>query len=166
MYDDQDPTTGIDIFALPVDGDRKPISLVHTRSLDTQGQISPDGRWLAYTSFISGTAEVYVQSFPTASGTRQVSAIGGKQPRWRRDGRELFYVSSGGTLIAVPIAPAGHALQLGAPRELFAFPGFGFDNDYSYAVDASGRRFLINTVVSDTTQPIVVVLNWPAALMR
>ena len=163
IYVDQDPTTQMDIWALPLTGDRRPIALVRTAGADTLGQLSPDGRWLAYASSASGRTEVYVQAFPVARGKWQISASGGTQPRWRRDGRELFYLAAGGELMAVPVNPGIESIETGIHVPLFAMsPGFG--EDFTYDAAADGRRFLVNTIVSDTSQPIVVVLNWTAAL--
>jgi Tol biopolymer transport system component len=163
IYVDQDPTTQMDIWALPLTGDRRPIALVRTAGADTLGQLSPDGRWLAYASSASGRTEVYVQAFPVARGKWQISTSGGTQPRWRRDGRELFYLTAGGELMAVPVKPGIESIETGIPVPLFAMPP-GFGEDFTYDAAADGRRFLVNTIVSDTSQPIVVVLNWTAAL--
>jgi len=94
IYSDQDATTKSDLWALPLVGDREPIPLVQTAGFEAFGQLSPDGRWLAYTSDVSGREEVYVQAFPTAQGKWQVSTHGGTQPRWRQDSKEMFYVSA------------------------------------------------------------------------
>ena len=164
IYADQDVTTKADLWALPLVGDRKPIPVVRTDGVDNFGQLSPDGRWLAYTTDASGREEVYVQEFPRAQGKWQVSTNGGTQPRWRRDGKELFYVSAGGELIAVNVKAGGEGIDVSVQKRLF--PLHIVPEDYTYGVTADGQRFLVNTVVSDTSQPIVVVSNWTAALKR
>jgi serine/threonine protein kinase/Tol biopolymer transport system component len=140
------------------------------------GQLSPDGRWMAYNSNESGRAEVYVQSFPSLGTRYQVSTAGGTQPRWRGDGQELFYVvlppSGAGTLMSVKVEATTAALRFGIPERLFdshaiapehAPPAFG------YSVTADGKRFLVarplvavNANPAET--PLTVVLNWPSAL--
>ena len=164
IYSDQDPATKSDLWALPLAGDRTPILLVRTNGSDDFGQVSPDGRWLAYTSDASGREEVFVQAFPTARGQWQISTNGGTQPRWRRNGKELFYVSADRQLTAVPVKSGVDSLETGVHKRLFEHGGFG--QDFSYDVDPDGERFLVNTIVSDTSQPIVVVLNWSAGLKK
>jgi len=163
IYSDQDTTTKSDLWVLPLAGDHKPIPLVRTAAFEAFGQLSPDERWLAYTSDVSGREEVYVQAFPTAQGKWQVSTRGGTQPRWRQDGKELFYASAQRQMIAVAVAPGVEGLDLSVQKPLFTHDAFGKD-DYTYAVSADGQRFLVNAAVSDPSQPIVVVLNWAAGL--
>ena len=136
---------------------------------------SPDGRWLAYTSDETGRFEVYVQAFSGrdavagAAGARwQVSTRGGSEPRWRRDGKELFYIGADRKLMSVTLA-AGSSLEAGVPRPLFATripPGVS-PYRRNYVPTSDGQRFLINTLLEETAAtPITVVLNWPAALER
>ncbi len=164
IYDDQHSMTKSDIWALPLTGDRKPIALVRTAEDDEFGQLSPDGRWLAYISKATGRWEVYVQGFPAARGKWQVSTSGGTQPRWRRDGKELFYVAADVQLMAVPIKPGIESFETDTHVPLFAMPPSSRE-DISYDVSADGR-FLVNVLVSDTSQPVVVVLNWTEALKK
>jgi hypothetical protein len=106
--------------------------------------VSPDGRWIAYTSDETGNPEVYVQSFPTPGGKWQISTSGGADPRWRRDGRELFFISSDRKLMAVEVK-SDSVFQAGLPRELFATGVSGLvDVRTHYAVTTDGRRFLVN----------------------
>ena len=97
-------------------GERKPFAVLQSSFDEIEGQFSPDGRWLAYASNESGRYEIYIRTFPEAGGKWQVSAAGGVQPRWRRDGRELFYVAPDTRLMAVPLrlAPDTHTLEAGA----------------------------------------------------
>jgi len=156
-----------DLWALPLTGERKPFPVVQTPFDEASGDISPDGKWVAYTSDESGRIEVYVQSFPGPGGKRQISTTGGSQIRWRPDGRELFYVAADERLIAVPITlGADGQLETGAPVPLFRTrisPYFDRHAQYSIAPDG---RFLMNVVVeAPDVPPITVVLNWDAALM-
>jgi hypothetical protein len=133
------------------------------------GEFSPDGRWLVYESNESGRYEVYVQPFPQAGGKWQVSSAGGTQPRWRRDGRELYYVAPDARLMAVAVAPGvdSTALNLGAPVPLFQtrlVSVSGGPARQSYAVARDGR-FLMSTIVDDPSpSPITVVVNWTQLL--
>src|SRR5262249_17792930 len=111
-----------------------------------------------------GREEVYVQPFPTATGTWQVSTNGGTQPHWRRDGKELFYLSADGELTAATLTAGADGIDVSAQKPLFAFHRGG--EGYTYVVGPDGQRFLINIVVSDTSQPIVVVQNWMSALKK
>ena len=133
------------------------------------GQFSPDQKWVAYSSNESGKWEVYVTSFPDAKGKWQVSSGGGVQPRWRGDGKELFYLSADGKLMAAPIR-AGATFDAGAPVVLFqanAKEPVATSEQLMYDVSKDGQRFLINTQVRNAdTQPMTVVLNWLAGLTK
>jgi serine/threonine protein kinase/Tol biopolymer transport system component len=164
LYRSPGATTGFDLWALPLFGDRKPFVVVQTNFEERDGQFSPDGKWIAYQSNESGQTQVLVQPFPGPGGKLQVSTDGGAQVRWRADGRELFYVSPDGRLMAVPIRPAAdrRSLEAGAPVPLFATrmggttPGI---NRQEYVVSKDGQRFLVD-VAESVASPITVVLNW------
>lgn len=137
---------------------------------ETFGQFSPDGRWIAYSSNESGRREVYVRGFapdrvPAAAiGKWQISTAGGDKPRWRRDGRELYYLAPDGKLMAVPVT-LGSTFDVGIATPLFDIRVVGFG---PYDVAADGR-FLMLTPVDDaprTSSPITLVLNWQAGLGR
>ncbi len=167
IYADQDSTTGADLWAVALDGDRRPVPLVRTMGADNFGQLSPDGRWLAYASDVTGRMEVYVRGFPNQRGTWQISTNGGTQPRWQADGKELFFVSGDNRLTSVAIVARENSVESGGEKPLFEYPGFSVDEkDYSYDVSPEGQRFLINASVTRAAQPIVVVLNWTASLRR
>jgi eukaryotic-like serine/threonine-protein kinase len=133
------------------------------------GQFSPDGKWVAYSSNENGRWEVYVTSFPEAHGKWQVSNAGGEQPRWRSDGKELFYLSPDGKMMSVPVTTGGNfdpgtpiALFQANPRELLAT-----SEQFTYDVSEDGQRFLINTQMKQTeTVPMSVMLNWTAKLNK
>lgn len=133
------------------------------------GQFSPDGKWVAYASNETGKWEIYVTSFPEPRGKWQVSVRGGEQPRWRADGRELFYLSSDSKMMAVPVT-TGTNFEARTPIVLFQatprqpIPIFDL---FVYDVSRDGQRFLINTQVKQAeSAPMSVVLNWTAKLNK
>jgi Tol biopolymer transport system component/predicted Ser/Thr protein kinase len=133
------------------------------------GQFSPDGKWVAYASNESGKWQIYVTSFPEARGKWQVSTGGGEQPRWRGDGKELFYLSQDGKMMAAPVT-SGANFDAGTAVALFQStprpPVLVYDL-FVYDVSRDGQRFLINTEVKQVeAEPMSVVLNWPAKLNK
>jgi dipeptidyl aminopeptidase/acylaminoacyl peptidase len=172
LYARPDPKTGIDLWMLPMTGERPPRTVVQMVGDQFGGVISPDGRWLAYESNESGRLDVYVQPFPEAGGKWQVSSAGGAQPQWRRDGNELYYVAPDARLLAVPVKPStdGKTLDVGSPVPLFRTrlaSGAGTTQGRAQYAVAPDGRFLMNTVVEETAaSPITVVVNWAAALGR
>lgn len=164
-----DPKTKLDLWALPLFGERKPTLFLQTQFNETHARFSPDGRWLAYVSDQSGRAEVYVQPFPSSAGKWQISTNGGDQPAWRRDGKELFYLAADKKIVAVEVK-AGSTFETGAQRALFQTRVR--DNTLTgdrnqYAVASNGQRFLVVTPVSESSAaPITVVLNWHSDLKR
>jgi serine/threonine protein kinase len=160
-----------DLYALSMKGDRKPVPYIVSPFIKMQAKFSPDAHWVAYTSNESGTREVYVQPFPLASGGKwPVSNGGGSQPRWSRNGKELFYFTPDETLMAVDVNTTGGTIQLGVPKPLFRAPvlggtGGGASNSWRWDISADGQRFLINTSLEDTaTSPVTVLLNWQNAM--
>src|SRR5205823_3401104 len=116
--------TSFDLVVVSLEGDRKLEPLIASEFHETQGQFSPDGKWIAYTSNETGRFEVYVEPFPRgagAAGKWPVSTAGGEEPHWRPDGKELFYVDPGGRLFAVPVQNSGpkSGFAMGAPTALF-----------------------------------------------
>jgi Tol biopolymer transport system component len=175
LYRVQEPKTRTDLWVLSAPAgppDRhKPMPYLQTTSNETQGRFSPDGHWIAYTSDESGTSQTYVQSFPVGAPKVQVSTAGGIQPRWRRAGKEIFYVAADGKLMAVGVQTTPK-FEAGAPKALFD-PRIarGVSRDaFGYDVTADGKRFLVNTTStapeSSVAAPIKVVVNWQAALKR
>jgi serine/threonine-protein kinase len=156
-----DPVTGFDIWALPSGGDRKPRAVVKTPSSEAAPRLSPDGRWLAYTSDESGRSEVLVQSFPVPGGRTQISTSGGTEPVWSRDGREMFYLN-GDAMMAVEIRTSP-TFTVGTPRMLFEGRFVRSPNSVaSYDVSADGQRFLrVQPMHPDPpSDQIQVTLNW------
>ncbi len=164
-----DAKTKYDIWVLPFFGDRKPFPFLQTEFDEFQPQFSPNGRWLAYASNESGKYEVYVAPFPGAGGKWQVSNGGGWQPRWRRDGKELFYLAANDTLMAAEINEKDASLEIGKVQPLFQAPWAPMPVDYFYQYDASadGKRFMANIETSrGSAEPITLVVNWTAQLKR
>ncbi len=160
-----DPKTKLDIWVLPLFGDRKPFVFLQTEFNESGGQFSPDGRWMAYTSDESGRDEVYVAPFPGPGGKWQVSTAGGTRSKWGRDGKELFYLASDNKLMAAEVKTKGPSFEVGNVRLLFEThpPPLG----PVYDVSTDGRRFLVNTVASQqASSPITLVTNWTADLKK
>jgi hypothetical protein len=167
VYQQQADATGWDIWVVPLNGASKPIPYLQTPFNEIQGQLSPDGRWMAYTSDESGRLDVYVQSFPAGRGKFLVSGNGGTDPHWRRDGKELFYVAADRRLMAVTVQMAP-TFAADIPAPLFA-TALTDPNPVTYPsqydVSADGQRFLIKVPVEQANSaPITVMLNWPAVL--
>ena len=160
-----DAKTLNDIWALPLFGDRKPFPVFHGEFNESQSQFSPDVKWIAYVSDESGTPQIYVQSFPTLTGKWQISTEGGTQPRWRRDGRELFYLAPNRKLMAVTVR-AGASFDAQTPRPLFETRLDGAALRQTYAVSADGNRFLLNVALESGAPPVTIVINWPALLKK
>ncbi len=153
-------TTAPDIWILPLVGDPKPLPWLQTRFAKTSPRFSPDGRWIAYESDESGDPEIYVALTKGAGEKKRLSPAGGSRPRWRRDGKELYYVAPDGFVMAVPMA-LGPQLEPGAPVPLFRAEG----QIENYDVTPDGSRFLVSTPVEKVREsPLRVILNWPAAL--
>jgi Tol biopolymer transport system component len=166
VFASRNPQMKHDLWLLPMAGDRKPIPYLQTSFSQQQAQVSPDGRWLAYSSDESGTWEVYLQSFPVPGGKRTISVGGGGEPKWRADGRELFYVRPDHTLMAVEIPGGDPTKGVGAPQPLFSVPLNGDTGNFRsrYMVLSNGTRFLFYALDDTTEAPITVLVNWPALL--
>jgi len=153
----------VDVFTVPLAGEPKPMPLVQTPFVDAEPQFSPDGRWVAYVTNETGRNEVYVQPFPPMGAKWQISSNGGRQPMWRRDGRELFFVNDAHQFYGVDIR-AGTTFEYGTPRVLFNMRANVTDTRNSYVVSADGQRFLVNMLLNAAPSPINLVLNWTAGL--
>jgi Tol biopolymer transport system component len=155
-------TGGRAIYALPMPGGTPRLVVDTPISIEDQTHLSPDGRWLAFNSDESGTWEVYVASFPDFSDKQQISVNGGMQPMWRRDGRELFYLSPQGHLMAVEVKTGSGAITTGVRRTLFRTNLNPSIQVGEYAVSPDGQRFLILDPVGNQSQSISLLFNWPA----
>ena len=157
--------------------DAKPFRLTNGRSREIQPQISADGRWIAYVSGQTGRGEIFVQPFPSGQSFQQVSTSGGVAPRWRQDGKELFYMTSydRAKLMAVSIETAGDTIVPGASQELFGVElaivphSTAVQNFHTYDVSPDGQRFVIPLPVAtlpgeSASTAITVLLDWTAAL--
>jgi len=168
LYQETAPTTQLDLTTLPLFGDQKPIAVVQTNFNETQGKFSPDGHWIAYVSNESGILQVYVQNFPPAGGKWMVSINGGTMPRWRADGKELFFISPDSKLMAVSVSVNGNYFEAGSLNPLFDVrvpPPITGGTSYSPTRD--GRRFLMNALAEESAPlPAVVVQNWTALLKK
>ncbi|MGH9498371.1 MAG: TolB family protein [Terriglobales bacterium] len=154
-----------DIWALPLEGERKPRLVVpHGENGSSgYGRLSPDQHWLAYSSTESGRSEVYVVPFGGGQGRWQLSADGGNQPSWSRDGKELYYANLSFSVLAVPVREVNGAPQFGAAQQLTttaAAPEFFYD------VSPDGKKILLPVVSQQVNQTLTVVTNWMAGLKK
>jgi len=159
--------TRTNLYLLPMQGDHKPVAFLEDRFEETQGRFSPDGRFVAYVSDESGRPEVYVQTFPDHHGKWQVSTLGGSDPAWRGDGKELFYLSPDFKMMAASLTE-GTDLVIGTPQTLFetrvVLPGTSFRH---FAVTKDGQRFLVLTPMGEEAPAsAAVVVNWQAVLPK
>jgi hypothetical protein len=152
------------IWAVPVADPAKAFAVVETPFAERSGQFSPDGRWVAYRSLESGKEDIFVTPFPGGGAKWQVSIGGGTQPRWSRDGRQLFYVSTVNELMSVEVDGRGPRFEAKTPRTLFRVNLFsGPRQGYcSYDVAPDGRRFLVNTASEAEKPRAALVVNWDA----
>jgi dipeptidyl aminopeptidase/acylaminoacyl peptidase len=169
LYHSIDPKTRSDLWALPLEGERKPTLVLRTEFNEAFGSISPDSRWIAYASDESGRLELYVRPFSApgaassaATGKWQVSKAGAiaARPVWRGDGKELFYVAPDRRLMSVEITSGSNAaFSAGVPQPLFIAPAPNWD------AAADGKRFLFVTPLAESEQTsISVMLNWTTLL--
>jgi Tol biopolymer transport system component len=148
-----------DLYLLPLVGEKKPAPFIVGPGLEAQGQFSPNGRFVAYCSDESGREEVYVTVFPGPGARWQVSQSGGVEPRWRRDGHELFYFNMQNQLMAAQVRTDGPEFQVAGQETLFSSRRFGYNN--RYAVSADGQKFLIvNQNAESSVVPLTLVDGW------
>jgi Tol biopolymer transport system component len=173
MYRSIDRQTSLDLWVVPMFGDRTPSVFLKTPFREGYSAFSPDGRWVAYESNESGRNEIYIRPFvppaPSgkppvpAGGQWQVSTAGGIYPRWRPDGKELYFLHPAGAMMAAPMSVIGATLAPGTPVVLFPtrILGGGEDTAQGRQYDvASNGRFLINTVLDSAAAPITLLQNW------
>ena len=161
LFTSTDPVTRSDIWLLPLEGDRKPVALLQSTFAEGEAQFSEDMKWIAYTSNVSGRSEIYIRPFNAAapaapSDATRISNDGARFARWRRDGRELYFESLEGVVMAVDLTPAASALAPSPPKPLFTLPQAAY-----WDVAPDGERFLV-TMPSTEGQlmPITVMMNW------
>jgi eukaryotic-like serine/threonine-protein kinase len=174
LFSARDPKTKADLWVLPLEGDKKPKPFLQTEFNEQDGHFSPDGRWIAYTSDESGRNEIYVRTFAPGSGGATdsggktlISTGGGVGPRWREDGKELFYLAPDGKVMAVEITN-NPVFRPGVPKELFQGPAQSLTPGGSqWDVAPNGERFLIAALsVQSAPAPFTVVLNWQTTLKQ
>jgi len=164
--------TRMDIYALPLFGDRKEYQILNSPFNEQTPALSPDGRWLAYTSDETGDYEIYVQSFSAdgklGADKQRASTNGGTYPVWRRDGSELFFVAADGQMMSSAVKTGGTEFEFAAPKPLFKTRMLAWTtNFHEYDVSPDGQRFLIGTLIGETkAPPPTVILNWSASLKK
>jgi Tol biopolymer transport system component len=158
--------TGHDLWVLPLFGDGKPFPIVQTAFDDQWAAVSPDGKWMAYQNNESGRTEVYITAFPGGGAKWQASTNGGVQAKWRRDGKELFFLDSADNLMAVDLNASSNAVRLGIPHALFQALAAQRQAG-AFDLTADGKKFLINSGnEKEGNEPVTLVLNWPSELKK
>jgi dipeptidyl aminopeptidase/acylaminoacyl peptidase len=157
--------TRSDLWILPLSGDGKPRPYLTTPVNEFDGRISPDGRWVAYTTDESGRNEVFIQSFPEPGNKKRVSISGGLVPAWRSDGRELFFVTEDHVVMSVIVSPGKATPEFSTPARLFVNKDIstGLQNGArsSYAPSPDGRRFLVlMTIENERTEGVHYIHDW------
>ena len=171
-YHADDPKTRNDIWILPLSpkgasGDRKTFVFLQTEFHEMRATFSPDGRWIAYQSNESGREEVYVRPFPGPGGKWQISTNGGTRARWRRDGKELFYLGYDDRIMAAEIKLGMATVDVGSVRPLFHIRPFAGGGRDIYDVTGDGQRFLVASPGGEeNSSPITLVVNWPAEVKK
>ena len=167
MYTQISTATLDDLWIVPTSGDRTPVPVLVTPFNELHGQFSPDGNWIAYTSNESGQEEIHVRSM-AATGSTRVSTSGGSFARWRADGKELFYRSVDGRLMAVSVAKVAERLRFGTPVALMQIGEPLGRFTYPYDVAPNGEKVLALTPAGSEhdAMPLTVIVNWEAGLKR
>jgi len=169
LYTDLQEGDALHLWVLPMKGDQKPHRFLPGYSADIEGQFSPDGHWVAYSSNESGKWQVYVAPFPGPGNKFQISTEGGQQPRWRPDGNELFFLSGDRTLMAVSVKTRSQ-FKFSDPIPLFethAHEPITAEEFFTYDVSKGGQRFLINVNAENASiPPLDIVLNWNPRLSK
>ena len=158
--------SGFHLWGMPLTGEAKPFPIVQTAFDERNAAISADSKWMAYDSDESGRREVYITAFPGGGAKWQVSTAGGTIPKWRKDGKELFFLDNADNIMTVDVAFADKAIRLGTPRVLFQAVGTQRSAG-AYDVNADGTKFLINSGnLKEGSEPFTLVQNWPAELKK
>jgi serine/threonine-protein kinase len=166
VYREVHSSTGMDIWVLPLEGERKPQPFLNTSFSESTPMLSPNGRWLAYTSNESGERQVYVRTFPDVGGGRwQASTEGGQEPIWSRDGRELFYRSRDKKIVSVPVKTEP-MFELGTRKILFEDMYVKRYQHSNYDIHPDNKRFVMIKPPTLASAEMIVVLNWFEELKR
>ncbi|MBZ5648023.1 MAG: serine/threonine-protein kinase [Acidobacteriia bacterium] len=153
------------LWVLPMNGDGKPFPAIQNPGLDYDGQFSPDGRWLAYASWVVRNAEVFVSPFPPTGAKWQISQNSGSRPRWRGDGKELFYTPPGDNqFYAVEVDGSGNSFQIGRTEPLFRTNLIGAGSLFD--VSADGKKFVAEVAAEQSDRPLTLVVNWTEELKK
>ena len=152
------PATSNDIWVLPLTGDRQPYPYLRTEASENWAAFSPDGKWVAFSSTVSGRIEVYVSRFPSTGQRWRVSADGGSQARWRRDSSEIFYLAPDRKLVAAAVSVAGSEFTVKGYDPLFEIR-YPYGAYHAFDVTEDGKRFIVNTLVVNPGGPRVVATN-------
>ena len=155
LYVTNSRSTSNDIWVLPLGGKDRPYPFLNSEASENWAAFSPDGKWVAFSSTESGRIEVYVSPFPANGRRWRVSADGGSQARWRRDGREIFYLAPDRKLIAATVATSRSEFSVTGYEPLFE-ASYPYGAYHAFDVTADGQRFLVNTLVVSLTAPAVV----------
>jgi Tol biopolymer transport system component len=162
LYHLTDTVTNVDVWALPMTGDRKPYAVLNQRSTESLARFSPDGKWIVYTSNETGRSQIYVQTFPPSGGKWQVSVDGGTEAFWRSDGKEIVFSSVAG-IMAVDVNTSS-TFEAGIPREVFRISRL---NQSRFTMSGDAQRFLFAQPPDSGDRPtITVVQNWTADIQR
>jgi len=162
----------MDMYALSVDGERKESLLLNSAFDEQSPQVSPDGKWLAYSADDTGKYEIYVQSFndgKLGADRKLISTTGGNMPVWRKDGSELFFIAGDGQMMVSFVKTRGSEFEFSTPKALFKTNTLSVSGNtaHEFEVSSDGQRFLIGTLVGDTkVPPPTVILNWPALVKK
>jgi Tol biopolymer transport system component len=163
LFNERHPNTGWDLWTLALGEEHETEPVLRTPFAEYQPRFSPDGLWIAYVSEESGRPEIYLQRFPGPSERARISRDGGTSPRWRRDGRELYYESSDGKAMAVAVK-LGEEVEIGTPTLLFELGPAGPEVIERFDATADGQRFLVILLEDSASPGPTVVLDWIALL--
>jgi len=153
------------LMAVPLDESAKSFAATSEAGLTFDGQFSPNGRWLAYSIYSGGRTDLFVSPFPPTGAKYQISQSGGSRPRWRHDGKELFYFPPGDIqFYAVEVDGSGKTFQLGRTQSMFRANLVGAG--WLYDVARDGQRFIIEVAAEQSDRPLTLVVNWPEELKK
>ena len=163
----EQPNSRREIWGVTLSGDRKAFPVIQSEYDVYAPALSPDGKWLAYESRESGRPEICVIPFLHGTGKWEVSAAGGVQPRWRWDGRELFYISTDNKIMSAEITEQGSSLLIGKVRSLFQVNPVPFAGGSNYDVTGDGKKFVVASLAaSQGSEPLTLVVNWITLLKQ
>jgi len=161
LFTEETEKTGTDILILPLGGGGAPAPLAATEAQEDGAQFSPSGRFVAYSSDATGRVEIYVAAYPRPGDTWQVSQEGGREPRWSRDGKELFFFDRDNWLLAAAVDTSASGFEVTAITRLFQVPSRGSEFNWRYDVFPDSRHFLVATPADDEdVSPITLVTDW------